>query len=124
MKEKEIRNKIETYITSTAGLGPRKEPVWYTLYACSFPEPVQNTYVYAAPMPGTWGPPPTDFIPYIPVPVDQISEPVKHPAPKVDKSELDELILGVLALKGQTVEIFELKALAAAIKERVEKVIL
>lgn len=117
MKEKEIRDRITATLTSTL---PCQEPVQVIMYGTSFPSGV---YAYAAPMPGTWGTPPTDFIPYVPyVPPADFTPQPKRPS-QVDKSELDELILGVLALKGQTVEIFNLKALVAAIKERVEKIL-
>jgi hypothetical protein len=114
MKEKEIRDKLSLAMISTY-----KDPQITTVkYACPFPS---GGYVYAAPMPCTWAPPPTDFIPYTPyVPPCGNPEPARVDPPKSNKSEVNELVDNILGLKGQTAEIYKLKALACAVRDRVD----
>lgn len=111
MKEKDIREKLNTFKSNL--------PMAVVAYACGFPS---QTYLYAAPMPEEYGKwtdvyQPWTIKPFTPVD-DLVPEPAKVESSKVDKCELNELIDAVLELKGQTVEIFKLKALAIAIKER------
>lgn len=113
MKEKDVRDKIGAVLTSTPSCS---EQALTVMYAASFPSGV---YAYAAPMPWTKIDS-SDFVPYTPA---KPTPERKVKSTKVDKCELDELILGVLALKGQTVEIFKLKALVCAIRERVERIL-
>lgn len=124
MKEKEIRNRLNEFMTAKTD---SSLPYTVVAYACGFPSgvyvyaaPDSGIYKYMAPMPETDGPNlPDVYQPWTITPVNP-PEPTKVDKSKVDKSELDELVEAVLQLKGQSVEIFVLKAAAIAIKERNE----
>lgn len=126
MKEKEIRNRLNEFMTAKTD---SSLPYTVVAYACGFPSgvyvyaaPDSGIYKYMAPMPEESPVFPDVYQPWTikPIPEETPSDPPKIDRSKVDKCELDELIRAVLDLKGQSVEIYKLKAVAIGIKERNE----
>lgn len=132
MKEKEIRERINKFVTQKDLYTTTKSdglPAAFVAYATGFPSGV---YLYAAPnqepvfpmlyaaqMPPEEGKWPEVYQPWtITTTPPNVEEPNKVDKSKIDKSELDELVDAVLELKAQTSEIFKLKALVCAVRDR------